>query len=728
MPAISQLGDLDPALAEAVRIGEGDADIPVIARLNESAVLPEGVRVITRFGDIATLRVKQNRIDELIESNAVSDMEASRSLRRMDDAEHDFQPEFCEAPYDTEDMPLIEDELSEESSREYTRRPPAVTATGQGCVVGVLDWGLDFAFPSFRHADGRTRIEALWDQRGDAASDSNNRWGYGRILDRAAINRALENNDPYDMLDYYPSDADSRSKDSGEWQGSHGTHVMDIAAGNGNGGGMSGVAPGADLVFVHLSRTADVLSLENLGDSASVLEAIDFVFSIAGDRPCVINMSVGAHGGPHDGMTLVEQGIDRAVWLNKGKAIINSAGNYFTARAHAQGRLKTGQQTVLEFNVPENDPTPSELEVYYENTDHFIVSVKDGEGNTMCTAVPGEDCALMHDGVEVGHLYHRLRQAGSGDRHIDLFLQRHAPGGTWQLQLQAEQVEDGRFHAWIERDRGPRPSFISQDVSTSTTTGTICNSKFSITVGAYDPFLTEHPIGRFSSAGPTRDGRIKPEIVAPGVHIMAARSAPPGSQPAARYTSKNGTSMAAPHVTGTIAVMFEAAVRPLEISDTRALLFASLDSGSLHTGDLPIQDLHRLGYGYLNIASAEQVAREWRETDDVLGDSVNASSPGSASSPVAETQPETSRPLVLRPHEVLADSSGIAAQGELNESLLQAISSLLPSSSPQIVRLALSLLDQPDNKQDQDKQESYHQLQEWLQSAEDAEQPYETGV
>src|SRR6185503_21178004 len=92
-------------------------------------------------------------------------------------------------------------------------------------------------------------------------------------------------------------------------------------------------------VFVHLAGTADVLGRTNLGDSVTVLEALDFVFQTAGDRPCVVNMSVGAHGGPHDGSTLVEQGIDRAIWLKSGRAVVNSVGNYFSAGAHTQGRL-----------------------------------------------------------------------------------------------------------------------------------------------------------------------------------------------------------------------------------------------------------------------------------------------------------------------------------------------------------------------------------------------------
>src|SRR5690606_17399152 len=65
----------------------------------------------------------------------------------------------------------------------------------------------------------------------------------------------------------------------------------------------------------------------------------------------------------------------------------------------------------------------------------------------------------------------------------------------------------------------------------------------------------------FSSRGPTPDGLTKPDIMAPGADILSAL-------PGGTYGSLAGTSMAAPHVAGVVALLWSA--RPELIGDIDA--------------------------------------------------------------------------------------------------------------------------------------------------------------
>jgi subtilisin family serine protease len=419
----------------------------------------------------------------------------------------------------------------------------------------------------------------------------------------AEINQALAAADPYAALNYYPY----RSDPGGA--GAHGAHVLSIAAGS-----RYGVTPATDLVFVHMSSDQATGGLANLGDSVTVLEAVDFIFRTADayGKPCVCNLSMGRHGGPHDGNTLVERGFDAALIERAGRAIVQSTGNYFDLAIHASGQLRPGESKRLSFEVDEADHTPNELEVWYPGSDRLVVELIQPDG-TRTRRVPLDDSVAVHaDSQEVGKLYHRARDPNNFDNHINLFLYPGAPSGTWQLVLVAEDVVDGRYNAWIERDTnclGCQVRFDPRDADTNSTTGTICNGFRTIAVGAYNPHTPDRELAPFSSSGPTRDGRGKPDLVAPGYRIRAARSAPrdlPDNAPLS--TVKSGTSMAVPHVTGTVALMFEAATRPLSIQETRNLLIGATDPAPVDWRD---GDRHRFGSGYLNSDAAIAATRAY---------------------------------------------------------------------------------------------------------------------
>ena len=97
----------------------------------------------------------------------------------------------------------------------------------------------------------------------------------------------------------------------------------------------------------------------------------------------------------------------------------------------------------------------------------------------------------------------------------------------------------------------------------------------------------ERGLAAFSSRGPTLDGRLKPEVVAPGTNILSTRSQHPKADPLwgaynDRYVWSGGTSMSTPLVAGAAAVVREYLVKDRKIaSPSAALLKAVL----MHTAE-----------------------------------------------------------------------------------------------------------------------------------------------
>lgn len=526
---------MDPALWE-VLAGDAADEIAALVRLHPGAASPDGVRVVARFGDIATIRLRRG--DLLRVRGEVKSMKAPRELR----------PEPARA---------------QASARAPKRRSLAGGPTGRGSVIGVVDWGCDFTHPNLRKANGGTRLLALWDQRGRGRAPK--KYGYGAVYRSKEIDRALQEDDPFAALGYDVADGDPGGV------GSHGAHVMDIAAGVPR-VGPGGVAPGADLVFVELAVPA--WGPKQIGNSVSLLEAIDFIAGTAGDRPWVINLSLGSHGGPHDGSTLVEQAFDAIVTSGPGRVIVQSVGNYHNRPIHTRGKLATGERAKIDWLVDPTDETVNELEVWYHGADRLDVTLIDPRGRRVVRAGPDSHGAIRVGGETIGRYAHRTGDPNNGDNQIALVVDPDA-GGRWQVELEAARGGAGDYHVWIERDEvrpGSQSRLRRASSVATTTTNSISNGHHTITVGAVDADGKPAP---FSSAGPTRDGRTKPDVYAPGVAIVAARSEPWNDRGGDPYlTRKSGTSMAAPHVTGAVAVLYEAAGRPLTADEVKRALTA----------------------------------------------------------------------------------------------------------------------------------------------------------
>lgn len=535
--AVETISSMDPRLQRArARMASGARriasastatdEIAVIAKVSDLAAWEQLTDVRTgevlggvdrEGGAIVTARIPIKRIDAVRQQPFVTSLKAAQRVHKQLAA----------------------------TTQETLSRPKDLQfpATGKDVVVGVVDFGGDFAHRNFRKAGGSTRLLALWDQGSPVTLDGA---GYGAVYRTRQINAALKKTSPYAALGYLPEPA------------SHGTHVMDIAAGNGRGTKVPGMAPQADLVFVELSASDVAWSgpesaRASFGDSVQLLEAVSFVFREAGTRPCVVNLSLGTNGGPHDGSSLVEQGIDRLVRAAPNRAVVIAASNSQDDGIHACGTVQGSCD--LSFRTQPGPGTEDELEVWYPGAGRLRAELVAPDGTSVCVVQPGETVAVddQAGSAVVGMVSSRLDDPNNHDNVVNVWLGTGMPKGGWTLRLSSDQPTP--FHAWIERNDDAQASFTSMRADTHCLGSLSCGHE-SIVVGSYDAHKASCPISWFSSAGPTRDNRQKPEVSAPGHAVVAARS-----RSGSGTTNMSGTSMAAPAVAGMVALLLSEAKR-----------------------------------------------------------------------------------------------------------------------------------------------------------------------
>lgn len=159
--------------------------------------------------------------------------------------------------------------------------PLTMPYTGKGVVVGVIDIGFDFTHPNFYDSTGTNnyRIKRVWNQKNNTGTPPSG-YSYGTELTTQAA-----------MLN---AKTDDSSASPGN--GNHGSHTTGTAAGAGGypGSPYRGVAYQSDIVMVALNLA---------GVTTNLIDAVQYIqdYAASVNKPCVINMSIGTHTGPHDG-------------------------------------------------------------------------------------------------------------------------------------------------------------------------------------------------------------------------------------------------------------------------------------------------------------------------------------------------------------------------------------------------------------------------------------------
>lgn len=382
--------------------------------------------------------------------------------------------------------------------------PPPFDATGlngAGAFVGVVDTGLHGAHSDFR-AGGASRVLHTY---------------------------------------RFPPPPQTPPTDPLVDEDGHGTHVTGIAAGNGasSAGLYTGIAPGAGLLIGKTSFT-----------TTDIATAVGDLLAFAGATPAAINLSLGGTIGPHDGTSLFEESINALATGPSGSRRIVSvaAGNEQIANEHFRATLGSfGSVTAFLSILPTQPPFPAVVDVWADGEDRYAVTA----------TVPGGSASV----------FNRSDQPLNGATHIQILVT--APSGA-SATVRFDRTRNGGsgvIDAYIDA------LFDGTFTAGSTPSGTVtepANADNVIAVGSFNTktfggagIPPPQPLSPFSSLGPTRDSRIKPDITAPGSIIYSARSFDAAFNPSEivpgndNYVIMQGTSMAAPHAAGTAALAWQ---------------------------------------------------------------------------------------------------------------------------------------------------------------------------
>lgn len=414
---------------------------------------------------------------------------------------------------------------------------PPFSLFGSGILIAVIDSGIDYANPDFRNEDGTTRIVSLWDQT--VAGNPPDGYLLGTEFTNEQINEALKQPAKQGQMRLVPSIDTS----------GHGTAVAGIAAGNGRGSAgrvYRGVAPQSELLVVKLGTPRK----EGFPRTTELMQAIDYVVrkAVFYQRPVAINISFGNTYGSHDGTSLVERFIEDIANLWKSVICIGT-GNEGRSAGHTAGAVSENEETVIQLAVQQSERTLN-LQIWKAYFDIMDISLISPSG----VRIGPVQEVLGTQRFSVGNtellLYYGEPSPYSVAQEIYIdFLPRNTyiDSGIWKIVLTPKKIVSGNYAMWL-----PSENVLNSGTAFlfPTETGTLtipATASRTIGVGAYDALTFSY--ADFSGRGQI-GGRVKPDIVAPGVNVTAPT-------PSGTYASFSGTSFATPFATGAVALLME---------------------------------------------------------------------------------------------------------------------------------------------------------------------------
>ncbi len=492
--------------------------------------------------------------------------------------------------------------------------------TGKDVVMGIMDIGFDLTHPNFYDAQATNyRIKRLWDQISPDTIGSSLFVGRDYSGERELLDLGCS----YDGK-----------------QQTHGTHTLGIAAGSGYNSPYRGMAWESDICLVNNATTEDI-ALIDTADYSKYTFATDalgfkYIFDYAQSvgKPCVVSFSEGSEQDFYGYDVLYYAMLDSL--LGPGRILVASAGNNgnvvnFIHKERGRERAGTFVQTNIDrMSLTAKADAPFMLRTTIYNTEPMIIEIPTDEvlaREDSCytdsvliddrmyyitlTAypscyIPTETCYDIELRALANLGSHKPLSVEFVGRDADIEVYRNS--GNLVTNPLAPELCDATVGRTIHSpSSAPRVICVG---ATGYRTG-ITNY-----LGEYREFNQGNDGRRssYSSIGPTFDGRIKPDVMAPGSNIISSYSSyylennPQAGDIRSdvehfdfrgrtySWNSNAGTSMATPAVGGAIALWLQAkpTLTPEEAMDVIAHTSSHYDESLSYPNN-------EYGYGQIDV-------------------------------------------------------------------------------------------------------------------------------
>lgn len=520
--------------------------------------------------------------------------------------------------------------------------------TDRQVAIGIIDDGIAFAHERFCiRRDGKaagSRVKAVWLQDTERAAPDNG-VAFGRRLNVREIDQLLQTcsseSDIYRSVGL--TNFGTREYNPLASRASHGTHVLDLAAGQ-EPRSAGGNRP---ILAVQLPAIA-TRDTSGVTMGSYVMQAVRAIMlwadMIDNRMPLVLNFSFGLTAGPKDGTSYLERALNDLIdYRNRRGAptrLVMPAGNSYGAHLTAKMTLKGGEARALDWIVLPDDESPNYLEIWVDGevpqtSCPLAISLtppNEGAGRVLHLE-SGTMCSFEVDGRPVAGVYYQVERRDRTTRGRVFVVTNPtasratdpAPAGRWRLAL--KNITDRKLNAslYIQRDdtpfgyarrgrqsrfdhgkayeRDPRTGnynrlaedcpIVYEDTLSALATSSPGEKGYVIVVGAAEA-TDGRPPAEYSSRGPTRL-RPGPDCSAFAEDGDAHRGILAAGTLSGSIVAMSGTSVAAPQVARKIADDLAAQLPGVVTMSVGDLAPTTVRAAAQTTLPVPPEEAARLG-------------------------------------------------------------------------------------------------------------------------------------